>query len=168
MKKCYACYAMNDDKATVCSKCKFSFPHIVGDPKKFEPILMKAAAEYRKKNMIGVQIGMVTYSYELVDEELQESGQTDVLLVEDISSAKPGDIFWGTEEYARIDAGEEITLSVFVKILDTKKDYELTVVSPETDGLWKIGVKMEEGFSFRVLVGTESSYAQTDTVSVMG
>jgi len=168
MKKCYVCHSVMDDKASVCSKCKFKIPKIIGDPAKFEPILMQAAAEYRKLHMIGGQIGMVTYSYELVDDELQETGHKDVVLVKDISEMNPGDIIWGEQEYARIDAGETITLSIFTKAGDSRKNHELTVISPQTDGLWKIGVQVEEGFSFRILIGTAASHAKTASVSMIG
>ncbi len=166
MKKCYACYAMNDDKAAVCSKCKFVFPRIVGNPAKIEPIIRQAAEEYRKNHMIGVKIGMTVYSYELINDELQETGKNDVILVEDISKEIPGNIVWGEDEYAGIDAGEEITLSVFTVISDTRKVYELTVTAPETEGLWKVGVCVEEGFAFRIVIGTPSSYTETKTVSL--
>lgn len=168
MKKCYVCHSIMDDKASVCSKCKFKIPKIVGNPAKVEAILMQAAAEYRKLHMIGGQIGMVTYSYELVEDELQETGHTDIVLVNDISEANPGDIIWGEQEYARIDAGEEIAVSVFTKAGDTRKDHELTIITPQTDGLWKIGVQVEDGFSFRILIGTAASHAKTASVSMFG
>ncbi len=114
-----------------------------------------------------VQIGLIVYFYELGNNNLKETGYEEIILAEHLWDMKAGEIIWTNEEYEAVNAGEEVTLNVFVKKDDTKTKYSLSVITPETKGQnWKLGVMCENESAISITVGIDTAYSKTKVIEL--
>lgn len=170
MKKCYACGTQNiEDGLVHCPFCNFTLPREVADGGRggtFAKMMQMAGKEYRKNKLKGIQTGITIFSYQFKDGSLQESGSRELVLTDAPEEMEPGETVWSAQEFARLDAGEPITLEAFRKGKSGSEQYELQLTAPDLDRCWHVGVRMEEGFRIRFLVGDEDAYAESEQISL--
>ena len=165
--KCYACGSEKvESNMSQCPDCGFANMTVVGDQAQFDAMMKSMAAEYRQKKIGGAQLGLITYQYAMKNDRLVLDHESEMNLGVDVTGMSVGQIWWDSTDFARVDAGEELNLNLFVK-----KDGQVRKVAekqnaPDGSGFWHIGIKLLPGFAFSVLVGNEQKYSESRALSL--
>lgn len=162
--KCIICAV--ESKELSCPGCGFVRPRFVGDPDKYEEMLKGMAEEYAESQGLDAKIGLTVYTYRMTEGQLSEDERQELILVENYLEARIGRILWNQREFARIDPGTSVTLTGFLQKSGRKKTWEVTVKAPDAEGLWRVGIRREEGLRFRLLVGNDRSVVESESLSV--
>lgn len=166
--KCYVCGSIIGDDAGKCPVCGFVFPRRVGDMEAYDRMMREIAKEYRKQHMIAAKIGMKAYFYaETEDGSIDLREEREIILCEDISQAKRGEILWNPQKFGALEAGRPMTLYVFRRQGVETKSWKVDLTAPETKGCWQVGIRVEDGLRFRVFVGDQENHTESDDLLIM-
>lgn len=162
--KCIICAV--ESRELSCPGCGFVRPGFVGNYDKYEEILKGLAEKYAESQGLDAKIVLTVYTYRMTEGQLSESEKEELILAENYLEAKIGRILWGQREFARIDPGTPVTLTGFLQKSGRKKPWKVTVTAPDTEGLWKVGIRREEGLRFRIRVGNDRSAVESESLSI--
>jgi len=140
---------------------------MVGNADDQESMMMKMADEYRRKKLGQITLGMLAYSHEMKDGHLVQSGTDEILFPVQVCDLKPGEISWQEQNFARIDGGEPITITLLIDCNGNKRRVELPMTAPDTEGFWQIGLEMQPGFAVRIAVGNPKLYCYSDITPLL-
>lgn len=170
MSKCYACENEDiKDGMARCPICGFSIPRTLGsegETREFIKMMSATGKQYRENRIAGMKAGIYTYTY---DKELQMTGEHELVVLDAPEKLDIGEAMWSKEEFARMDAGQRITLTAFVTDKEGKtRKTEISLITPDLPQLWRVGAMLEKGLQVRFLVGDPNAYVQSEgTVALL-
>lgn len=164
--KCFACQTEIEDGRARCPLCGFPVVQIVqADENELEKI-RKMGNDFRRKKLEGISVGIVAYKYAMKDGELKldKENRIEVFHCDEIS---PNETIWYEERFARVETEETVTLKMFVQRGDSRQLFEFDFKVPQIKGFWYIGLKMENGFKARLLLGDREVYEMSAPFSLV-
>ncbi|MCD8361698.1 MAG: hypothetical protein LUC98_01845 [Lachnospiraceae bacterium] len=164
--KCLVCG--NEVKAQRCPVCGFPVFHVVAgkNTPEDDATMQKMVAEYRKKKLSGISVGIHVYSYRMRESSLELSEESEIELASSFEQLSAGDIIWYKESFAWIE-DDTLELTTVIRRAEGVAQKKVLVKAPKGDGLWKVGVRMEEGLSFCILVGNPREYESSGEISLL-
>lgn len=162
--KCAVC--KKEISGSLCDRCKFPRIVVVGGSED-DPLVKKAARDYREHLLKGIRIELETYQYREVNGELELGETKRISLGEELERLSQDGIRWFPKLFARGDAGEDMTLTLYFTSVGNEKIKKLHVQSPDIQSLWKVGLKALDGLDFSVVIGGESDYVETESFCVL-
>ena len=167
--KCYACGSEKiESSMSQCPECAFPVMTVAGDTAQFETMMKQMAEEYRGKKIGGSALGLLTYQYAMKNDHLVLDKESETALSVDVTKMTPGQIWWDKTDFARVDAGEPLSLTLSVKKDGKVRNVTASVKAPAGEGFWHVGIRMQTGFCFSVLVGNEKNFAESGRISLVG
>ncbi len=162
--KCYAC---GSDRVTntmgKCPDCGCTLLHNMGmSQEDFEAKQKTIGKNYRDKKLGGMKIGLVTYSHEMKNGKLVQSGTGFLEITDQVEILDVGEAIWNDQKFARIDGGEELNITVVVDGPEGRHEEKIEMTAPATKSFWQAGIVMEPGFQARLLVGDATKSAKSD------
>ena len=152
-----------------CPDCGFPFIKRAGtgDDLKYMDLIENMAKDHTQRIRKASRIGLMTYSYRRNGSSLELDTEKERILVEQLDTVLPGQVFWCDEQFARIESDEPITLKVAVHGMGKDFMHEVNIEVPGFQDLWKVGVRAESGLNFRILIGREGNYTETGLISLI-
>ncbi len=166
--KCHACGNTRIDAAMGrCPLCGFPLMHMVGDGADPEGMLRKLSGEYREQKLSEITLGFLTYSHEMRAGRLVRSGVRERAFSVRACDLPVGEIVWEDGDFARIDEGEAITVTLVIGEGEAGRQVELSMEAPDTEGFWHVGLLAEPGFAVRVAVGDSKACCRSEAVPLL-
>lgn len=174
--KCSVCGNENvNSEQGECLDCGFELIGWTGNGtlEEYERIMKETAESYRKEIREDISIGIIVYSYQRNSEnKLEVKSENRIVLSEKLKSGVLGAIQWYGEKFARIDAGEEMVLKLFVQNGNKEEmKKEVRLKAPDWGAVfWKVGIREEEKLHFRFVlgaVGDDSKIVESDSISMV-
>ena len=142
-----------------CPDCGFQMASMAGTEtvEEYEAAIKEMAEEYREIYREAVTVGLMVYSYkeDEAGENLIIDRTEEIPLLGTASSV--GVIQWYPEAFARIDAGESLSLTLCVQKPrqgEIEKKVELT--APDWGSVfWRIGILEKEQLSFTLILAAD-------------
>lgn len=160
--KCYVCgmdHVSREDGE--CPDCGFQLASMSGAEslQEYEAAVKEMAEEYRELYREAVTVGLVVYSY-----KEDEAGENLVIdQTEEIpllgTESSVGKILWYPEAFARIEAGEKVSLTLSVeKPRAGKIEKQAEFTAPDWGSVfWKIGILEKEQLSFTLILAADEN-----------
>ena len=160
--KCYVCgmdHVSREDGE--CPDCGFQLASMSGAEslQEYEAAVKEMAEEYRELYREAVTVGLTVYSY-----KEDEAGENLVIdKIEEIpllgSESSVGKILWYPEAFARIEAGEKVSLTLSVeKPRQGKIEKKAEFTAPDWGSVfWKIGILEKEQLSFTLILAADEN-----------
>lgn len=166
--KCRACASkLEDSTLGRCPACGFPLIHMVGEGEEQEKTLDKLAREYREMKLGAVRLGYLTYSHRMKEGRLIQDEVHERWFSVRACDLPLGEDIWEETDFARIESGEEITLTLIIEENNVKRRVELRMLAPDTEGFWHVGLLAEPGFAVRVAVGDGRSGGCSEAVPLL-
>lgn len=131
--------------------------------KKNEEMILAKRKEIYKDTMVYIR----GYHFEEENGELVEKFHQDVAIAKDLHQMNVNDTSWSNLDFAKHPVGESVDMTVVVDGV-VKKELTVSVVAPETEGAWKIGLVIKPGLEGCIRVGNDKSYADSQAFSLKG
>lgn len=74
---------------------------------------------------------------------------------------------WFQEDFARMEAGEPMTLTLFINNDGREVRREISLKAPDIRSFWKAGLKSQGGMDYTVVLGTADRYAETESFCIL-
>lgn len=162
--KCYVCgmdHVSREDGE--CPDCGFQLASMSGAEslQEYEAAVKEMADEYRELYRESVTVGLTVYSY-----KEDEAGENLVIdKIEEIpllgNESSVGKILWYPEAFARIEAGEKVSLTLSVeKPREGKIEKKAEFTAPDWGSVfWKIGILEKKQLSFTLILAADEKPA---------
>lgn len=162
MVRCASCQANVEEGRAKCAVCGFPvLQSVLGNREEMEN-MKKMAAEYRKKKLQGIRIGITVYGYAMEGEELKLDKTEEIFLAqaEELTLGEP---IWCAKDFARIDGNETVPMHVGVKKANGEEEFhDLKIKFPRIEGFCHVGIEMKEGFRAEMLLGSGDSFERSE------
>lgn len=166
--KCRACASkLEDSTLGRCPVCGFPLIHMVGEGETQEETLDKLSREYREMKLGAVRLGYLTYSHRMKEGRLIQDAVHERSFSVRACDLPLGETVWEEKDFARIESGEEITLTLVIEEDGVKRKRELRMLAPDSEGLWHVGLMAEPGFAVRIAVGDGKSGGCSEAVPLL-
>lgn len=163
MNRCKVCQQVYEEGQVTCSVCGFP---LLGDSKS-DPEMTQTLVEETRKSYLGdVSVMMLTYRCDTENGLFEEKSKEYTKLF-DAMELTYGDTLWFEKDYESVECDEPINVDVRVCRSDVSVDYTLSVIPDRMVNLGKIGVRLEDGFKARIVVGSESCSASSEEFSLI-
>ena len=86
---------------------------------------------------------------------------------EQLQNLKKGQCTWFQEDFARMEAGEDMTLTLFIRNDGKEIRREIRLKAPDIRSFWKAGLKAEDGMDYAVVLGTKDNYVETESFCIL-
>ena len=162
--KCLIC--KEELTGNVCTRCGFPKISVVGGPQD-DPVIKKAVHDYREKMLKKVTIEMETYQYKEDGNKLVLDKTSRIPVGEQLQNLKKGQCTWFQEDFARMEAGEDMTLTLFIRNDGKETRREIRLKAPDIRSFWNAGLKAEDGMDYVVVLGTKDNYVETESFCIL-
>lgn len=122
----------------------------------------KFCEEYRQKLVSRLDsLQALVYRYEQTDEGVKESEET--ALLADLRQADR-QMVWSEAEFLRLEpddleSGEQLVLTLKVMGQGFERAFTASLPLPNTEGLWRVGVRLEQEMTLTLAVGTPDQHS---------
>lgn len=158
--------------ATICPvpSCREQVESIIGViDDELQAELIEEAKEFRQEKLQDVKLYLKIYFWKDVDGDLVEKSSENIQIGQDIGALEIDQVKWTNTEFAKQIAGESLDLAVVVeRESNSVQEQKVSVMAPNTEGLWKIGCVLKPGFKAAVRVGDERVYCDSNEIDLRG
>ena len=145
--KCLICN--KELTGNVCERCGFPKISVVGGAED-DPVVKTAVHDYKENILKKITVEMETYQYKEDGNKLDKDQCT-----------------WFQEDFARMEAGEPMTLTLFINNDGREVRREISLKAPDIRSFWKAGLKSQGGMDYTVVLGTADRYAETESFCIL-
>lgn len=163
MVKCICCGSERDDSDNMCPVC--GMPRLFGADVTPEQ-KAKAVSENKRKYLGNTGIYLTEHLYDVTENGIVEAGTRSVLIARP-SELELGEISWMPESYEAVPSDREFCLELEVEKGSQRSRVEVTIAPGRVLSHKKLGVKLTEGFTFRMVVGDENDQVESAALELL-
>lgn len=162
--KCLVCN--KELNGNICERCGFPKIVVVGGAED-DPVVKTAVHDFKDNILKKITIEMETYQYKEEGSKLVLA-QTDRIPVgTQLQDLEENQCTWFQEDFARMEAGEDMTLTLFIKNDGSEVRREINLKAPDIRSFWKVGLKSQGAVDYTVVLGTADDYVETEKFCIL-
>ena len=149
--KCLICN--KELTGNVCERCGFPKISVVGGAED-DPVVKTAVHDYKENILKKITVEMETYQYKEDGNKLVLAQTDRIPIGKQLQNLDKDQCTWFQEDFARMEAGEPMTLTLFINNDGREVRREISLKAPDIRSFWKVGLKSQGGMDYTVVLGT--------------
>lgn len=162
--KCLICN--KELTGNVCERCGFPKIYVVGGAED-DPVVKTAVHDYKENILKKITVEMETYQYKEDGNKLVLAQTDRIPIGKQLQNLDKDQCTWFQEDFARMEAGEPMTLTLFINNDGREVRREISFKAPDIRSFWKVGLKSQGGMDYTVVLGTADRYAETESFCIL-
>ena len=165
MRECKVCGLQVEETISKCPYCGFKeVDMLIDSPEDWEEE-KNFILDYTEELLQPVRIGFRAYAYKEQGDKVVLDKEY-VYTIAEGKSLKTDVPVWYNEQFSTVDRDAEIDLEI-TDIHGKAVNKTIIVKTPPKTDLWKIGVVLKDHLRIQILIGDETTYAQSDSFSLV-
>lgn len=164
MKICKICAHHENTEFPVCPICGFNDFETMEDSTEAKKMEKRLVEAFTNQKLQPVNISFKAYSYKEQGDMLELDQEYILSLANgcDLKKEKP---VWFNEKFASVDRDIDIELQI-TDICGKKRKKSVRITNVPKVELWNLGVVLKDQLKVQILLGDESFYVKSDTISL--
>ncbi len=163
MNRCIVCKCPYEEGQVACPVCGFP---LLFDRESDPATLQKLVDDTKNSYLADVSVMMLTYRCDTENGLFEEKSKEYTKLF-DALQLSYGETLWFDKDYESVECDEPINVDIRVCHADVSVDYTLSVIPERMVNLGKIGIRLEDGFKARIVVGSDTANACSEEFSLI-
>lgn len=134
--KCLICN--KELTGNVCERCGFPKISVVGGAED-DPVVKTAVHDYKENILKKITVEMETYQYKEDGNKLVLAQTDRIPIGKQLQNLDKDQCTWFQEDFARMEAGEPMTLTLFINNDGREVRREISLKAPDIRSFWKAG-----------------------------
>lgn len=164
MKICKICAHQEKKEFAVCPICGFDDYETMEDSAEAKKMEQRLIEAFTNKKLQSVNISFKAYSYKEQGDML-ELDQEYILSLANGGDLKKEKSVWFNEKFASVDRDIDIELQI-TDICGKKRKKIVSITNVPKVELWNLGVVLKDQLKVQILLGDESFYVKSDSISL--
>lgn len=162
--KCLVCN--KELTGNICERCGFPRVSVVGGAED-SPLIKTAVHDYKENLLREITVEMETYQYKEDGNKLVLAQTSRIPVGQQLQNLETDQCTWFKEDFARIEAGENMTLTLFINNKGSEIRKEISLKAPDIRSFWNVGLKAKDGMDYTVILGTVDNYVETESFCIL-
>ena len=161
------CLVCNKElNGNICERCGFPKIAVVGGAED-DPVVKTAVHDFKANILKKITIEMETYQYKEEGSKLVLAQTGRIPIGTRLQDLEENQCTWFQEDFARMEAGEDMTLTLFINNDGSEVRREINLKSPDIRSFWKVGLKSQGAVDYTVVLGTADNYVETEKFCIL-
>lgn len=162
--KCLVCN--KELNGNICERCGFPKIVVVGGAED-DPVVKTAVHDFKDNILKKITIEMETYQYKEEGSKLVLAQTDRIPIGTQLQDLEENQCTWFQEDFARMEAGEDMTLTLFINNDGSEVRREINLKAPDIRSFWKVGLKSQGAVDYTVVLGTADNYVETEKFCIL-
>lgn len=166
--RCLLCNKSINPDIAKCPVCGFRVIHTTYKNNEINNNVFKQIKiDYLEYKLSGISVGLKVYDYAVTENDVTIIAENDIILCE-CKNLRPNEITWFNDIFEEIISDRKFALCVFVKKQnESNRVFKVDIMPNRNISHSKIGVILDNGLTFRIVIGKENDYISSRAIQLL-